>query len=318
LISTITAGRQRVPERLRGKYNRLGWTANGIQPWGLQKDPIGADGNVFFRGWFGLLLSTYKYVSGDDKWARPFKVTGYGDEEFEWDHHRLSARLDAQYRQRPEGPHCENTKIWFICNAVAGLGLYLYDKVFTQQTYRSVGNFLQYARDNYMGISSDGKLEWITSYYDPIENFKVNGPPATGLGTAFIVLPQNRELATIIYDAAANAAGWRNPNAQLRANTTGLLLARELGDTIVADRLRAAAERENDPRFFGNRNEWLVEQSERRVSTRAAECHVDGVGSGGGRRVDARVPGRASRQVRGADAPRGRFPGARSLPGVER
>jgi Linalool dehydratase/isomerase len=244
-----------IPERLRGKYNRFGWTANGVAPWGLQKDPIGADGYLFFRGWFGLLLSTYKYVSGDDKWARPFTVTGYGDEEFAWDHHRLSARLEAQYRQRPEGPQCENTKIWFFCNSAAGLGLYLYDKVYGRQSHRAVENFLEYARKNYMGISSDGKLEWITSYYDPVENFKVNGGAASGLNTAFMVLPQNRELATIIYEAAANAAGWRNPNAQIRANTNGLLLARELGDTAVADRLRAAAERENEPRFFGPFNE---------------------------------------------------------------
>ena len=79
---------------LRGKYNRFGWTANGIEPWGLQNDPIGADGYLFFRGWFLLLLATYKYISGDDKWARPFKVTGYGDETFEWDHHRLAERLE--------------------------------------------------------------------------------------------------------------------------------------------------------------------------------------------------------------------------------
>jgi hypothetical protein len=61
---------------LRGNYNRFGWTANGTQPWGPQKDPIGVDGYLFFRGW---------YVSDDDKWARPFKVVGHGDEEFEWD-----------------------------------------------------------------------------------------------------------------------------------------------------------------------------------------------------------------------------------------
>ena len=46
-----------MPERLRGKYNRFGWTANGVEPWGLQRDPIGADGYLFFRGWFNLLLS---------------------------------------------------------------------------------------------------------------------------------------------------------------------------------------------------------------------------------------------------------------------
>ncbi|MDC3239327.1 hypothetical protein OAT88_01435, partial [Gammaproteobacteria bacterium] len=45
------------PERLRGNYDAAGWTANGVEPWGLQPDPIGADGNLFFRGWLNLVLS---------------------------------------------------------------------------------------------------------------------------------------------------------------------------------------------------------------------------------------------------------------------
>ncbi|MGC4084448.1 MAG: hypothetical protein QM736_20615 [Vicinamibacterales bacterium] len=107
-----------LPPDRRGNYNRFGWVGNGIEPWGLQKDPIAADGNLFFRGWFHLLLATHKYVSGSDKWASPFKVTGYGDEEFEWDHHKLAARLEAQYRTRPEGPQCENTKILVLLQPV--------------------------------------------------------------------------------------------------------------------------------------------------------------------------------------------------------
>ena len=29
-----------IPDRLKGNYNRFGWTANGVDPWGLQRDPI--------------------------------------------------------------------------------------------------------------------------------------------------------------------------------------------------------------------------------------------------------------------------------------
>jgi hypothetical protein len=246
-----------LPPNLRGSYNRFGWTANGTDPWGLQKDPIGADGYLFFRGWFHLLLATYKYVSGDDKWAKPFKVTGYGDEEFEWDHHRLATRLEEQYRQRPEGPHCENTKIWFYCNSAASLGMYLYDKVYNRQTHRAAENFLEYARKNYVGVGTDGKLEWVTSYFDPQVNWKLNGPPGGGLLAAFLVAPQNREFASFLYEAAVNASGYRAPNAQVRANTNMLLMARELGDTVVADKLKAAADRESDPRFFGRNNEMF-------------------------------------------------------------
>ncbi len=246
-----------LPPNLRGSYNRYGWTANGTEPWGLQRDPIGADGYLFFRGWFHLLLATYKYVSGDDKWAKPFPVVGYGDEVFEWDHHRLATRLEEQYRARPEGPHCENTKIWFYCNMAASLGMHLYDKVYARDTHRAARNFLAYARQNYVGVGTDGALQWVTSYYDPVVNWKLNGPAAGGPLTAFLLAPQDREFATFLYEAAVTAAGVRAPNSTVRANANLLLMARELGDSAVADRLKAAAERESDPRFFGKNSEMF-------------------------------------------------------------
>ncbi len=246
---------QAIPERLRGRYNRIGWTANGVEPWGLSRDPIGSDGNLFFRGWFNLVLSIYRYISGDDKYERPFPVTGYGDELFYWDQHQIAALLERQYRERPEGPQCENTKIWFPCNSAAGLGLHLYDSVYGRDTHRPVEGFLEYARDNYIGVGGDGKLEWVTSYYDPIVNHKANGGPGAGVGTAFLLLPQDRELATLMYESAANALGWNNPRVEIQASATGLVMARELGDHTSVARLRAAAERDYEPRFFGDHDE---------------------------------------------------------------
>lgn len=245
-----------IPERLRGRYNRYGWTANGVDPWGLQPDPIAADGYLFYRGWFGLVLAVHKYISGDDKWARPFKVTGYHDETFEWDQHRIAERLEAQYRAHPEGPHCENTKIWFFCNSAAGLGMRLYDSVFNRQTHRAFQNFIEYSRQHYMTVGPDGKLSSVTSYYDPVEKFHFAPPgPSGGILVAHMILPQHRELGTFLYEAAANRLGWRDPNAQPRANATGLVLARELGDDAVATRLAQAAEREYEPKYFGEHQE---------------------------------------------------------------
>ena len=274
-----------IPEHLRGQYNRIGWTANGVEPWGLQADPIGADGYLFFRAWFNLVLSIYKYVSGDDKYDRPFMVTGYGDQEFEWDHHRIAAQLERQYREHPEGPQCENTKIWFYCNTAGGLGMYLYDKVNGRQTHRAFQNFIEYAKDNYIGVSSDGKLEWITNYYDPIVDYKANGGPGGGLLTAFLMLPQEPELATFLYEAAANSLGWNDPRAAVRVNPTGLLLSRELGDQTAYARLSAAAEREYEPRFFGDDDEmfgwWFGLNEGYPRGQQSARMMVSEVGSGG-------------------------------------
>jgi hypothetical protein len=275
---------QTIPERLRGNYNRIGWTANGIEPWGLSPDPIGSEGNLFFRGWFNLVLGIYRYVSGDDKYERPFNVTGYGDQVFEWDQHRIAALLERQYRERPEGPQCENTKIWFPCNSAAGLGLYLYDSIYGRATHRPVQGWLEYARENFLGIGNDGRLEWVTSYYDPIVNHKANGGPGAGVGTAFLLLPQDRELATFIYESAANALGWNDPRVEIRASQPGLVLARELGDHTAVARLRAAAEREYDPRFFGDDNEmfgwWFGLNEAYPRGQRSASMMVSEVGLG--------------------------------------
>ena len=309
-----------IPERLRGRYNRIGWTANGIEPWGLSPDPIGSEGNLFFRGWFNLVLGIYKYVSGDDKYERPFPVTGYGDERFEWDQHRIAALLESQYRERPEGPHCENTKIWFPCNSAAGLGMFLYDRLYGRDTHRPVQGWLEYARDNFIGTSRDGRLEWVTSYYDPIVNHKANGGPGAGVGVAFLLLPQDRETATLLYESAANALGWNDPSVEIRASTTGTVMARELGDHTSLARLRAAAEREYDPRFFGERNEkfgwWfgLNEAYPRGQSSASMMVAEVGDGDAWNRAFDAPAHGQVRRPHR-----RGRrLPGPRRLPGLER
>jgi hypothetical protein len=220
---------------------------------------------LFFRAWFLLLLATYKYISGDDRWARPFKVTGYHDETFQWDTHRIAERLEAQYRAHPEGPHCENTKIWPFCNSAAGLGMRLYDKVFSRNTYRAFENFVGYARENYIKIGTDGRLLSVTSYYDPVEKFHGGTSVAGGLLTAHLIQPQNPELGRLLYDAAANAFGWRNATGAVRANTTGPVMAKELGDDLAHERLRAAAEREYEPKFFGEHSEqfgWLFNNRE--------------------------------------------------------
>jgi hypothetical protein len=135
--------------------------------------------------------------------------------------------------------------------------MYLYDRVYGKETHLAAQNFLEYARQNYVGVSNDGKLEWVTLYYDPLVKWKLNAPPVTGPLTAFLLAPQQREFATLLYDAAVNAFGLRAQSATVRANTDLLLLARELGDSAVADKLQAAAERESDPRFFGKQGEMF-------------------------------------------------------------
>lgn len=104
------AYRPLVPPALWGNYDVPGWTANGIEPYGVQLDPIAADGMLFFKGFFTLLLSLHRYVSGDAKWDEPFEMIP--EHGFTWTHSGVAAHLAQQWHNRPIGCHCENTKIW--------------------------------------------------------------------------------------------------------------------------------------------------------------------------------------------------------------
>ena len=149
----------------------------------------------------------------------------------------------------------------------------------------AVQNWLEYLKDNYMGVSNDGNLEWFTTWYDPIVNHKANGGPASGLGSAFLILPQDPELASFIYEASANAAGWSNSRVPARPNSTGLLMAREMGDETAIARLSAAAERAYEPRFFGEHDEkfgwWFGLDEGYPRGQRSAMMMVSEVGQGG-------------------------------------
>jgi hypothetical protein len=250
-----------IPRHLWGKYDVPGWTANGVDPWGLQPDPVGSDGNLFFRGYLNLVLSTYRYISGDDKWERPFKVAGYQERTFEWTQTRIVDLLKEQWTRKPEGPHCENTKVWPYCLSAAGLGLQLYDNITGRHSHVVYENWLEYAREHYMLVSRQGKLERFTLYYDPLLQHHHRGGPGSALGTCFYVLPQDREFAQFIYEAAVNAFGWNNPRAGVlklsdpRLMLLALVLAREFGDLTTQARIASIAEREFQPLSFGSENE---------------------------------------------------------------
>jgi Linalool dehydratase/isomerase len=116
-----------IPEHLWGNYDVPGWTANGIEPWGLQMDPIGATGNLFFKGFFLVMLGLHLRTTGDERWNSPFDIVRDGENTFSWFHTAIADHLHDQWTHAPDGCHCENTKVWPYCLAGAGLGLQLHD-----------------------------------------------------------------------------------------------------------------------------------------------------------------------------------------------
>ena len=101
-----------IPRQLWGNYDVPGWTANGVAPWGIQNDPIAADGMLFYKGFLLMLLGVRSLVADDDRWNQPFDLIKDGPDTFTWTHSGIAEHLVSQWRERPEGCHCENTKVW--------------------------------------------------------------------------------------------------------------------------------------------------------------------------------------------------------------
>ncbi len=253
------------PERLRGRYEPPGWTGNGREPWGLAPDPIAADGNNFFRGWFNLLLGVHAYVSGDARFREPFEITGYEDRRFTWTHEEIATFISEQLTARPEGAHCENTKIWPACVSAAGLGLKLHDAVYGSSLNGAYDGWVDFAREHYIGLDRRGDLDWFAFYYDPIEKEVCSPPDNLSAYGSLIVLPylvpQRPDWGHELYEQTMRRLGWSDPKARVnefvpdpRFVAMALAVAHDVGDDVTERRLRDHVEQHYEPRAFGDEN----------------------------------------------------------------
>ena len=247
-----------IPKDLWGKYDVPGWTANGVEPWGVQPDPIGSDGNLFFRGFFTLLLSIHRAVSGETTWERPFEMTGLEDRTFPWTHSKIAAYLSEGWAKNPEGPHCENTKVWPYCLSAAGLGLQMTDLTTGSNTHGVYDQWLENTfKTRFLGYDSRKNLRTVGLYHDPLLERTHAGPRALGLAPAFYMLPQSRPMAEFLYRNAVSSVGWNRrwlpvlgPTSQPRMFSIALLLAREFGDHTTERRLARKLGRFENGRYF--------------------------------------------------------------------
>lgn len=101
-----------IPQQLWGEYDAPGWTANGIAPWELNMDPVAAEGMLFYKGFFLVLLGIRSLIASDGRWSQPFDMIKDGENTFQWSHPAIAAHLGQQWIEHKIGCHCENTKVW--------------------------------------------------------------------------------------------------------------------------------------------------------------------------------------------------------------
>lgn len=235
-----------IPPAYWGNYNAPGWTANGIEPWGLQWDPIAADGNLFFKGFLLVMLGLHRRTTGDARWDQPFEMIRDGDHTFTWWHSRIAEHLSAQWRAHPEGCHCENTKIWPYCLAAAGLGLQLADLAFGTNHHEAFDLWWPNARRDYLHLDRDEDPATVTFYYDPIIDEHLEVPTIGGSIPAIYLAPQVPDEARRLWDAGhapLAALPFDQQVTLLGPRFTGwsLFLAREWGMTDLANQIQTAA-----------------------------------------------------------------------------
>lgn len=234
-----------IPEHVFGDYEAPGWTGDGIEPWRHQPDPIGADGNLFYQGFLSLLLGLRERISGEDRWEDRFAVVPDADGGgWVYSQRAVNETLVRQWGSRPEGCHCENTKIWPFCLSAAGLALLLRDRHVGSDSHWVFDQWFAEARRRYLRHGRDGTVIGSTLYYDPIAGISMPGLPPVDLGLTFYLAAQRPEIARQLWSAVVGTLGWRDvdrPVAHIpdepKMVSLGRVMARELGDEAATARL---------------------------------------------------------------------------------
>ncbi|MGO9195596.1 MAG: hypothetical protein ACLQK4_00525 [Acidimicrobiales bacterium] len=250
-----------IPSECWGKYDVPGWTANGAEPWGLQMDPIGADGNLFFKGFFLVMLGLYYRTCGDPRWNEPFEIVRDGENTFTWWHSRIAEHLAEQWRAHPEGCHCENTKIWPYCLAGAGLGLQLHDLCYGTDHHEVFRDWWDGAGLSYLNLGGTELPSEVTLYFDPEIDHRHLVPAGFGGIPAIYLAPQVPADARRLWDAARAQTGMLEVHPPIspvgpRFTATSLFLAREWGVTDLAEALQDTVDANFEPTWDRRRGEF--------------------------------------------------------------
>ena len=258
------ADRLHVPPELWGDDGVPGWTADGVEPYGVQMDPVAADGMLFDTGFLLVLLgirSMVAHASGDDRWNEPFELIRDGEHSSIWTHTEMAEHLTRQWLAAPVGCRRENTKVWPFCLAGAGLGLRLHDNRHgTDLHEQAFTPWWRYARRAHLDLDGESPPTETTLDHDPVLGIDRRVPVGSAITTSFYAAPQEPSDARRLFDATVAAAGFDAPiERELRASrgaASALVLAREWGVGPVEEALAAAIETWYEPTWDVERGEF--------------------------------------------------------------
>lgn len=244
-----------VPEPLFGGYNAPGWMGNGLAPWGVQPDPIGADGNLFYKGFLSLMLALRRRIAGPHDPQRAFVVARELDGGFPYTPTAVHETIERQWAAHPEGCHCENTKIWPTCLTAAALGLHLHDATDGTGSHWVFDQWWELAQRRYLQRDHDGRPRSSILYFDPIFDIAMRGNPHNTFELALFLAPQRPDIARHLWHAACAELGVLDDSptsgrsTHPRALAQARALAHEFGDEPRAARLAELVDAQYEPRW---------------------------------------------------------------------
>lgn len=145
----------------------------------------------------------------------------------------------------------------------------LHDLLYGSDLHRVFHHWWSYAETNYVQVQDGRPLDTVTLYYDPIVDYHHRVGLAGGLGMVWQITPQKRNVARLLFEAAAEQVGWttlepvreitRDRTSRVetpQATLLGLILAREFGYEAVYAKLKAHAEAHYEPMWDADRGEF--------------------------------------------------------------
>jgi hypothetical protein len=217
------------------------------------------------------MLGMHERATDDTRWNRPFDMIRDGEHTFTWTYSGIAEHLATQWRTKPDGCHCENTKVWPLCLSAAGLGLQLHD-VLHGTTHAEVADrwWHEKAKPDYFDWAEDGPADLATFYFDPEIDYHHKIPLAmAGPLVAYYQAGQHPEDARTLFEASLAQLGLdptAGPVGPLDPRPTAMLwlLAEEWGMAELAAGFRQSADEHLEPTWDRSRGEltWGLQLDE--------------------------------------------------------
>jgi hypothetical protein len=105
-----------IPLEVWGSYDCPGWAANGRQAAGFELNPIEAQGAIYYKGFFNLVLGLRALLAPERSPTQPIDIVHDDERRFRYSHSEINAIVTRDFAAALEGWSqglcCEIHKLW--------------------------------------------------------------------------------------------------------------------------------------------------------------------------------------------------------------